>query len=550
MKRIKGEIITMVRPDKFRFRKLDNIGAADAQEDQFFLQNCFVDTGDLEVLRKCSDPRRLVLGRTGSGKTALLLKLAEYEDNVIEIKPESLALAYISNSTILGFFTEIGVNLDIFYKLLWRHIFTVEILKKHFQIVDEQAKVSFVKKIQNIIKGDKHRKALEYLEKWGKTFWQETEYRIKEVTNKLETDLKAEVGAAFPMTSYKIEDACKLSEEQKVEVIKRAQHVVNEVQIRQLSDILDLIAEVLTDKQRRYYITIDRLDEEWVEDKLRLKLIRALIETVRDFKKVSQAKIIVALRLDLVERVFNLTRSAGFQEEKYESLFLDLHWDNTQLINILDSRIDFMIKQRYTSQKVSHKDILPGKIMKKPTVNYIIDRTLMRPRDIIQFFNYCIDHATDQALITSKILKSAEGEYSRARMRSLSDEWFSDYPNLYYFTVILKHRKKSFKANEITVKELEDLCLNFVIENEGRLNGPLADSAKQVSDCIVAPEDFRKSVLHIFYRVGLVRLKTESHESAWGIDRKRSIIPKTDITENTKIYIHPMFWRVLGIKDD
>ena len=61
---------------------------------------------------------------------------------------------------------------------------------------------------------------------------------------------------------------------------------MNGVQIKELSDILDMMDDYLTDPQKRYYITIDRLDEDWVDDRLRLHLIRALIETVRDFQKV------------------------------------------------------------------------------------------------------------------------------------------------------------------------------------------------------------------------------------------------------------------------
>lgn len=71
--------------------------------DHAFLRECFIDTGDIELLLDCNDHRRIVLGRTGSGKTALLAQLSERTNRVINIKPESLALAYISNSTILPF---------------------------------------------------------------------------------------------------------------------------------------------------------------------------------------------------------------------------------------------------------------------------------------------------------------------------------------------------------------------------------------------------------------------------------------------------------------
>jgi len=44
----------MAKSDKFKFRKLDRIGAADTEDDRQFLQNCFVETGDLAALRSCN----------------------------------------------------------------------------------------------------------------------------------------------------------------------------------------------------------------------------------------------------------------------------------------------------------------------------------------------------------------------------------------------------------------------------------------------------------------------------------------------------------------
>jgi len=41
---------------KYKFRKVDNIGAVAAEEGKEFLKHCFVDTGDLEVLRDCMIP--------------------------------------------------------------------------------------------------------------------------------------------------------------------------------------------------------------------------------------------------------------------------------------------------------------------------------------------------------------------------------------------------------------------------------------------------------------------------------------------------------------
>jgi putative ribosome biogenesis GTPase RsgA len=73
----------MSSPDKFTFRKHASIGAAAAEEDSKFLAECFLDNGDLEPLADCSDRRRIVLGRTGAGKSALLRRLIEEKNAIV-----------------------------------------------------------------------------------------------------------------------------------------------------------------------------------------------------------------------------------------------------------------------------------------------------------------------------------------------------------------------------------------------------------------------------------------------------------------------------------
>lgn len=534
---------------EFKFAKNDVIGAADA-EDDVLLSECFVDTGDLAALINCGDPRSIIVGRTGSGKTALLKKLAESEERVINVPPESLSLAYISNSSILNFVSQLGVNLDIFYRLLWRHIFTVEILKTHFKIDSEEAKRSFMQKIFDRFKDQKQRKAIEYLETWGKEFWEETEYRIKEVTSRLESEIKASITAKLPKITFGTDGLSKLTKEEKGEVVQRSQKVVNKVQIRQLSDIIELIDEVLTDPQKKYYIIIDRLDEDWIEDKLRYKLIRALIETVRDFRKVKYAKIIVAIRQDLLDRVFRLVRGSGFQEEKYESIHLRIHWTNSQLTNILDTRLNYLVQRRYTTQRVTFSDLFPRTINNESTIKYVLERTLGQPRDVIHFVNKCIAQAVNKKQITVNLLKTADGEYSRDRLRYLADEWYADYPNLIEFIQILKKQPWRFSLDTFPLSKLEEYCLDYAISHEQPTPDFLSSMACQVAYGNTSVEDFRKQLFLIFYRVGVVSLKIESYEKYISSIGQRRSVSSSEISHKTKIKIHPAFWRVFGTKEN
>lgn len=335
--------------DKFKFRRHASVGAAAAEEDEQFLSECFLDTGDLATLLDCRDPKRIVLGRTGIGKTALLNQLLKIKECIV-INPESLSFNYLTNSTILQFFLEAGVKLDLFFKLLWRHVFTVELIKKRYNITNETSRKTFLSFIQNILARDKKKeRAVNYLLKWGEKFWEPTEYRIKEITGVIENELKGTVDAKLASAGFSAAAATKLSEEKKVEVVQRGQAVINEIQMRELTDVLTFLDEdVFDDEKHHLYITIDKLDENWIEDKFRYLLIRSLIETVRDFLKVRNIKIIVALRTDLTERVFRFTRDPGFQEEKYRSLFLQLKWGDEQLKQLLDKRINYLVRQTYT----------------------------------------------------------------------------------------------------------------------------------------------------------------------------------------------------------
>ena len=81
-----------------------SIGALDAETDQDLLSRCYVDNGYLELLADPENTASIILGRTGSGKSATLIRLAQVYENVISISPTDLAFKYVENSTVLSFF--------------------------------------------------------------------------------------------------------------------------------------------------------------------------------------------------------------------------------------------------------------------------------------------------------------------------------------------------------------------------------------------------------------------------------------------------------------
>jgi len=316
---------------------------------------------------------------------------------------------------------------------------------------------------------------------------------------------------------------------------------------------MDFLNEILlVDRQKKYYIIIDKLDEEWVEDKLRFKLIRGLIENSLEFTRLTNVKVIVALRKDLLDRVYRFTRDPGFQEEKYMDSSIDLLWSNEDLVKILDRRIDKLVRSQYTKQKVTHNDLLrPVYQGKKKTraVEYMLSRSLSRPRDLIQFFNICIALSDGKPMIDANTLLQAEGNYSRDRFRALVDEWVGVYPNLGLLAQILRNKNPVFRLKDISFNELEEHCLQSAT-SAGVLAGEDLELMSRLLEDKIAIDVYRNNIFLLLYKVSLIGIKTNQAMPVSWSHRQGAIISINEIEDDSKVFIHPTFWRHFGITEN
>ena len=527
-----------------------------AEQDSEFLPACFIDTGDYDLVKRGDDNRVIILGRTGSGKSALLQVLERhYPNQVIRIAPENLALTYVSNSTILNFFADIGVNLDPFFKLLWRHVITVELLSHHFRDRIDPRLPNLFSILRDLFRSEtkddrNKREAIDYLERWGERFWKETELRVKEITRTVESELEGVVRGNIEFgvagVSSSVSGTSKLSETEQAELKQRGQEVISQAQVRDLSQVLELVKGVFKGRTQAYFIVVDGLDEGWVEDRLRYRLIMALIATATDYLAVDGAKVILALRRDLLDRVFRVAREAGFQEEKYRSLYLQLTWSKDDILAVLDKRIAHLVSRQYTTEGVSHKDVFP-KRFRNMAIGDFLYSVARRPRDIIAFFNTCVEVSPRGASFSITELKAAEGDYSQLRLRALADEWSADYPALLDFTRILHQRPESFKLGKVLEKDLEELCLQVAVKRVGQ-SGRLLAEANNVVEGITLGANFRITLFKTFHKAGLIGLKLERHHTVKWADDALQSVSTAEIDESTSAVVHPAYYRALGIR--
>ncbi len=176
----------------------------------------------------------------------------------------------------------------------------------------------------------------------------------------------------------------------------------------------------------------------------------------------------------------------------------------------------------------------------------MLDRTLMRPRDIIIFFNACIRLAGNNAVITAEMVKTAEGEYSRSRLRSIADEWSGEYSDLILMEGILKGKRDTITLSDLSDEECLDLSINLLSSTTSKTS-ELENVLKAAERTTTDYEALRRYLALAFYRVGLVGLKLTAYDPiVWSIGGRRSV-SVAEISSATRLHLHPCFWRSLGI---
>ncbi|HXT89157.1 MAG TPA: hypothetical protein VN714_07855 [Trebonia sp.] len=166
----------------------------------------------------------------------------------------------------------------------------------------------------------------------------------------------------------------------------------------------------------------------------------------------------------------------------------------------------------------------------------MIDRTLYRPREIIQFCVQALEHAHDSRTpvpLSPAAVREAEQPYSRERARDIAAEYRFQYPGL--LSVIEAFRGRS---NVITRDDLELTCLEL-ITRETATRG----TQGWLDDC--TPE----TLIEILWSTGFLRAeipRTTTHPSMLFVGPHQGAAHS--VTAARRFQIHPMFWAYLGTK--
>lgn len=451
---------------KTRLSQGFTLGGEQAEADPLH-ERAFVENPLYQVLQSRDDPRCFLVGRTGSGKSAMLQRLEDtHGERVVRISPEDLSLPYIMDLQVIKYLDSLNVKLDLFWIALWKHVLIVEIIRRRYKIDSAEAKQRFVASLKEKFRRDAGKEAaLRYLEEFEGRFWVEADERVKQITNsfteRLKSELDVDLGGRGVSFGAHLGESGELGSETKVEVADRFQRIVNETQLARLNKMVTILDEEILDAAHFTYVVIDDLDRDWVDERISNDLIRCLFRTVLDLQRVGNLKAVVALRTNMFQEL-DFGRSGG-QEEKFRSLVLDVSWNRSDLEEVLDSRVQVAASSAGLGAQTI-RDLLPhtNKTRGNP-LNYLLDRTLMRPRDAIAFANECLAKAAGATTISWENIRSAERQYSAKRLLALRDEWKPTYPGI--DALFEKFRGAPTTMNRAQLTAYLDECIGLVLED-------------------------------------------------------------------------------------
>lgn len=464
--------------------------------------------------------RHFFIGRRGSGKSAACLYLEQEldirpHDVVRLLRPVALQFASL-RQTLLSHFG--GESRPYIYTSMWRFVLYTELVEAVLNSTDKLNFAGVDKSIQqleafrdehcDILSGDfddRLRNALQ---------------QASHITGKVEGwDPKGQIIQTFHSQS------------------------INELE----KALLPVI------KEKRVFLVIDNLDQDWNGSDLG-PCADVLIGLINEAQRINTAfggkvNIIVFLRTDIADVV----RRCDVEADK--KLWSEIQWDKESLSNLIAVRISGSLGIPYDGNDPYQiwSRVFPPMIGEANTSCYIVDRTLMRPRDLIWYCSIILDLARMRGheSITQDDVVDAEKAYSRQITQMVLQEYAHALPDIESMMVCLINCSPILTGGEICalVKDAVDchddseLWAALDLLYRAGIIGIVRDKA---STFWYSEQDFRRAIGGIQPPSMKTRTFISTISERWDqkiTHRKRQPHP----VHTQHFCIHPAFHQSLGV---
>jgi hypothetical protein len=399
-----GEVIEEIQTTRFvptalKLTPLEKIDLGDlaAENEIRALDYYYVPTAQYQQTKR--GHARLVVGRKGSGKTALFYALRStfrpgHSHLVLDLKPEGHQLVKLREAVLSRL--PVGVQQHVL-TAFWNFLLVMELAH---QIVHYEGTIPY------------------------------RNYKLKAAFDKIVSlyragkDEETET-ADFSERLLKLVDNI-VTNARELQTLQSTADITRLIHSKSIRELNDAITEYLELTNRDVWLLFDNLDKGWPikafqdEDIL---LLRALLEATRKLQR------------QFSNRGIELFATVFIRNDIYQYLILDpadrgketaamLDWNDAELFKDMIGR---RIAQS-TGVQLDFDQIwatfFPAHVKGEDAFQYIISRTLMRPREVLRFVHECINTAINHRRdrVTEQDIIDAERTYSADALVDISLE--------------------------------------------------------------------------------------------------------------------------------
>jgi len=472
------------------------LGDARAEADSQMLSQAFVETSDFRALRMTND-FSFVVGRRGTGKTALFLRLRrEFSSDkgvlLHDLKPEehdSLALISMLRTIGAGGYDEVRPSA----RVLWRTSMLLGVARD-----------------------------LCHHWKYGKTL--EAHW------------LRQYVERMKPLLSLNVLQRCTHLLQETLGATRSSEALPGEIASRaNLSALEDHIRSGLTAVGTRAVFLFDGLDEGWGPDEISTGALGGLAIAVAGFRDTGTP---IDAQLFIRDNIFRALAALDRDFSRHiEGNTLRLHWDEDSLLHLVANRLRVVLgiakveNNNRVWNRFAHKELRDREGFQR-----CLRHTLYRPRDLLVLLNQAALRAArlGRTEIVADDVDATSKQISLDRLSDLLKEYANVFPGLRLITANFKARP-AFQA----LGDVKKLLDRFIADQRY--------TSSSASDIAVLGTN--AEMIDVLYSIGFLGLEDAVSGSVhFCHDGAPSSI--FDAEGDTRVALHPCYWRALDISDE
>lgn len=473
--------------------KANLFGDVRAEHDHEMLNTSFHESQNYRTLIESRD-RFIVVGRRGTGKSALTYKLSKdwklKKFGVLVIAPSEEHV--IGLRPVASLFGDSVSRIRAGVKLAWKYALIMEIassFEKNYKISSEMVNYPKLKA---------------HLKKWNSS-------------------------------------GSNLFEKLRVTLIESLRSITNpEDRIADISKLLELnqltqeLTEINNHSKHDFVLLIDKLDEGYEPDTVGIGIIDGIIYGTDEIRNAvdQHFQAIVFLR-------DNIFRAVQVEDKDFsrnlEGQILRLHWDPEELFYMACKRIRIAFNIEKESDVKVWNAITENELHGREGFKKCLRFTLYRPRDVISLLNTAIEQARRQnrEMLTEEDFLTSAKQISLIRFDDLRKEYAHVFPGIEQLTNAFNNSLTQFSVEHARQK------IKFVVDN--LKNQP---EVLQHLRILGSEEEITKAL----YGIGFWGIfDTQNQTWIFSHDGKQ---PNKSINGEDSLMIHPCYWNALNLQND